>query len=175
MRLAPLDRSHVPLVASWLADEKNHRWLDFGRGRQVIPSSGLMVMSQQPFHRLFTFPAADSNPDKPVGVVGLSDISTRFRYATLWYVLGDKAHARQGYTSRAVRAALEIAFKEMDLHSVEAWALETNQGSIAVLRNNGFKEMGRRRECHELGGMLEDRIHFDILAHEFLGHEARHG
>ena len=175
MKLEPLDRNHVPLVASWLADEQNHRWLDFGRGRQVIPSAGLMVMRQQPFHRLFTFPAPDLDADQPVGVVGLSDISTRFRYATLWYVLGDKARARQGYTSRAVRAALQIAFQEMDLHSVEAWALEKNQGSIAVLRNNGFREMGRRRECHEIDGRLQDRIHFDILAHDFLEYEARHG
>ena len=169
MQLRSLEKAHVPLVAGWLAQEENHKWLDFGRGRQQLTEATLAIMIQQSFHRLFTFAADGDEDGSPIGVVGLTDISDRFRSATLWYVLGDKSYARQGYTSRAVRAALQVAFGEMNLHSVEAWALEENHGSIVVLERNKFKQQGRRRECHELDGKLRDRLHFDILEYEFAG------
>lgn len=170
MQFRPLDKEDVPLAASWLAEEENHRWLDFGRGRQELSEPTLAIMVQQPFHRLFVFTADGDDEGTPIGLVGLSDISDRFRSATLWYVLGDKSFGAQGYTTRAVRAALGTAFGEMGLHSVEAWALEVNRASMAVLRKSGFQPVGRRRECHELDGALQDRLYFDILESEF-----RHG
>ncbi|MHC4549083.1 MAG: GNAT family N-acetyltransferase [Planctomycetota bacterium] len=161
MQLKPFSSADIDLVAGWMAEEENYRWLDFGAGQQVLTAASLALMRQRNLHefRLFT----SDEEDEPIGLVALSNVSRTFKTASVWYVLGDKRHGGRGYTSRAVAAMLDIGFDDLGLESIEAWALADNPASVRVLEKNGLRPIGRRRRCHLLDGRPCDRLLFDIV------------
>ncbi len=163
MQLTPIDTSTLTLVAEWMATKENYQWLDFGNGNQILTPVALKIMSQRDIHLLRVFTADSGDP--PIGLVALSDIS-RFKTATLWYVLGNRAYAGQGYTTRAVSQLLALAFAELSLRAVNAWAVEENTPSISILERNHFQLVGRQRQCHYIDGRPLDRLLFDVLASE---------
>ncbi|MBI3493070.1 MAG: GNAT family N-acetyltransferase [Acidobacteria bacterium] len=164
MQLKPLDRPDlIEQAATWLTQKDNGQWLDFGEGDSVITASWLKIMSKRRTHviRLFTDDAAS----RPIGIVALDHVNPHFRSATVWAVLGDKAFARQGYTTRAVSGILTFGFQQVGLHSVNTWVVAHNV-SASIPPRLHFREVGRLRECHRIDGRYYDRILFDLLASE---------
>lgn len=165
-RVEPLAPAGVETVASWLADEENHKWLDFGGGVQALGAVTLRTMLQRGTHAFRLF-FADAGP-APAGVVGLVALDRRFKTAALWYVLGDKRHAGRGLTTRAVAEVLAEAFGALGLGAVNAWAVDRNVASQRVLERCGFKRIGRQRRCHVVDGEVCDRLHYDLLPEELV-------
>ena len=137
MNLKPVENDDIETIASWLTDEQNYQWLDFGNGVQKREAPAIKMMTQRKIHELRMFTADDS--ERSIGVIGLSDINKKFKAATLWYVLGDKNYTGQNYTTKAVSSMLTLAFEELQLESIFAWAIEKNIASIKVLEKNNFK------------------------------------
>ncbi len=136
-------------VAQWLADKQNHQWLDFGNGVQAPSALSLKLMTQRGVNVLRVYTADDDVT--PIGVVGLSNVDRHAGTATVWAVLGRKRYG--GYTDRAVKGLLTIAFTELGLQSVNAWTVE-------------FRPVGRLRQCHRIDGRVFDRLLYDLLASE---------
>ncbi len=170
MNLHPIKDSEIALVASWLAEKQNYEWLDFGNGVQVPTPVMLKFMIQKENHLLRVFTL--DQMDEPLGVVAFSNVARNFRTALLWYVLGNKAFACQGHTTRAVSELLRIGFTELSLRAVEAWAVDENRASIRVLEKNAFRHIGRQRSCHDIDGRAMDRLLFDLLSSEYVRLEA---
>jgi len=164
MHLKPVKNSDIKTIVSWMTDEQNYRWLDFGGGIQKLEAPAIKMMLQRKMHELRMFTADDS--EKPIGLIGLSDINKKFKTATLWYVLGDKNYSGQNYTTKAVSSMLTLGFEELKLESIFAWAIQKNIASIKVLEKNRFKFIGKRRKCHYINGNAYDRLQYDILAEE---------
>ena len=173
MKLIAPDAGLLALAAGWLADDENHRWLDFGQGRQTVTVPMLAVMTKRPTNRVRIFTADDD--ETAIGIVALSDISAAFGTANLWYALGAKEHGGRGYTSRAVAHFLTHAFAELPLGAVNAWAVDVNRASIAILVRNGFRLIGRQRRCHRVDGRPHDRLLYDLLAEEHAEHSQEIG
>jgi len=94
-------------------------------------------------------------------------VDREFRTATAWIVLGDKSHARRAYATRALSRILALGFRELGLHAINSWAVETNvYNSIRVAEAVGFRSVGRQRECHWIDGRPYDRLLIDLLASE---------
>jgi len=165
MKVLPLQDGMEASVVAWLTEKENAQWLDFGGARLSEISLRLMRQGDKHCLRFFTADGGTS----PIGLVAFSEIHSEFRTARLWYVLGQKAFVGKGYTSRAVSGLLKFGFSELGLCSVSAWAVETNKPSIAVLRKNGFREIGRQRGCHYINSQPLDRLLFDLLPSEFRG------
>jgi RimJ/RimL family protein N-acetyltransferase len=164
MQLKPLDTpERIQLVAGWLAQKENYQWLEFGDGRQKVSPEWLKIALQRGTYvlRLFT---ADED-DRPIGVVGLSNVNPHFKTAQFWVVLGDKACAGRGYASRATSRMLTLGFRELGLASIHTWIVEHNP-SVKVAANVRFRPMGRQRQCHYIDGQAYDRLWFDLLATE---------
>lgn len=164
MELRPIRDSECELVAHWLGQEENYRWLHFGPVTQIVTEIALRVMLQREIHLLRAY--TSDGEDEPIGVVALSDIDPEFRTATLWYVLGDKRHAGRGYTTRAVSRLLTVGFRDLGLASVQAWTVETNVPGIRVLQRNRFRFIGRLRKCHVIHDRWLDRLLYDLVAAE---------
>jgi RimJ/RimL family protein N-acetyltransferase len=160
----PLEAEDLELAASWLADEANAQWLDFGPGVRSLTPPMLRMMTKRDHHCIWVYgPPGDRTP---AGLVGLSQIQPDFRAAEIWYVLGDKKHARKGLTYGAVCRMLEHAFGPLGLHCIHAWTVEANVPSRRVLEKAGFRAAGRIRDRHHIGDVAHDRLWFDLLASE---------
>lgn len=163
MDLRPLEDDDVPLVAGWLSDPENARWLRFGPGVRALSAAALRVMARRDLHRIRLFSAGEGGP--PVGVVALSDIDPELGTATLWYVLGDTAHRGRGLASHAVSRLLAEGFGA-GLVAVSAWVVVGNTASLRVLERNRFRLIGVQRRCHRIGDRPRGRLLFDLLASE---------
>lgn len=96
-----------------------------------------------------------------VGRVNLAGVRRgHFHCADLGYRMAESACGR-GYASEAVRLVLLKAFGELGLKRLEANARVSNEGSIRVLRRNGFRQFGHSVRSFELGGVWHDRLHFE--------------
>jgi RimJ/RimL family protein N-acetyltransferase len=174
MKLLPVDSPELlELAAAWLAREENYRWLDFGGGKQIVTPALLKVMTQRDTHflRLYT-----NDSDAPIGIVGLNNVDRSFRTGTLWGATGEKAFRHRGYGTFAASRFLTLAFKELELRTVNTWVVEHNP-SARVLERLNFRFFGRQRQCHRIDGRFYDRLFFDLLAseHRELGEPLRNG
>lgn len=160
--LRPADSPELlRLVAGWLNDPENAKWLDVG-GRQRVGAEWLKIAVQRGTLALRVFEADDGTP---IGVAALGDIDPHSRTAKYWVVLGDKRYAGRGYASRATSRMLTVGFHELGLRSIHTWIVEHNP-SVAVARHARFRPIGRQRQCHVIDGRAYDRLWFDILPTE---------
>ncbi len=170
--LAPIRAADVDLAAGWMAARENNQWLDFGSGRQMLSGRALAAMNRSSRHLLRLFrPVAGR---RPVGIVGVVDLNPRHGTASVWFVLGNKAHYGQGLTTCAVGQMLALAFQQYHLASVHAWTVEHNLAARRVLELNGFRLVGRQRRSHRVDGCRLDRLGFDVLEEELV-HRAAAG
>jgi RimJ/RimL family protein N-acetyltransferase len=164
MKLLPLEKPElIELVARWLGDEENWKWLDFGGNRQPPTPALVKIMAQRETNALRVFTADDEIT--PIGVFGLNNINRAFKTASAWVVLGEKSYTRQGYATRASRAVLTLGFRELGLEAITSWAVEGNP-SLEIHHRLKFHFVGRQRRCHWINGRAHDRLLFDILASE---------
>jgi ribosomal-protein-alanine N-acetyltransferase len=121
-------------------------------------------MRQGVTYSFLIFRAAD---DVLLGGITLSNLRRGVaQTATLGYWIG-APHARQGYMSEALAAAIEFAFRRLGLHRVEAACLPANEASRRLLLKCGFREEGYAREYLRINGRWQDHQLFAILRGEF--------
>lgn len=102
-----------------------------------------------------------------LGVVTLMDVSRQiFQNAYLGYRIFNN-HWGQGYATEACLAAVEIAFKDLKLHRIEAGIAPTNKASIKVAKRLGLRKEGlspRRLFTH---GKWTDMLLYAGTSEEF--------
>lgn len=154
----------IDLAASWLGDERNYKWLDFGNGVQKIDRRSLTIMVQKNIHVLRMYTADDDVT--PIGIIGLSNVDRNFRTATIWVLLGDKKMSYKGFPTRAASRILTMGFEELGLRAINAWAVKSNHASVRIIRKLNFRCIGTQRRCHCIDGVVFDRLLFDLLPEE---------
>lgn len=91
-----------------------------------------------------------------IGKLRLSNIVYGvFKSAVLGYSIDEK-YQGMGYMKEAVNLTVNYAFKDLDLHRVEASVLLNNEKSKRVLLANGFKELGINEKYLFINGMWQD-------------------
>lgn len=99
--------------------------------------------------------------DTIVGRINLVSITRPyFNKATLGYRIGEH-FAGRGYASQAVKLAMDIAARELNLSRVEAIVRPQNVGSMRVLERNGFVAFGRASRAMHLHGEWHDLVYFE--------------
>jgi ribosomal-protein-alanine N-acetyltransferase len=105
--------------------------------------------------------------DELLGRVTLSNVARgAWQNATMGYFL-DREHNGRGYTTDAVKLAVEFAFAEARLHRVQAGVMPRNLGSIRVLEKNGFRYEGKSMRYLQINGAWEDHNMYAITAEEW--------
>lgn len=106
----------------------------------------------------------------PIGLIGLSNCSDKFKNAALWFKLAPEYWGK-GYTVEAALALLEFGFTQLSLHRIEAGVATENTASIRILEKIGMKREGLRRKILPIRGEWKDNYHYALLEEEFLSDE----
>jgi [ribosomal protein S5]-alanine N-acetyltransferase len=128
------------------------------------------VLSTQKKHRdqdiLYDLVAFDRKTDAMVGFAALTDISRGvFQNAYLGYsVLSPKWGA--GYGKEMVKATLEIAFKVLKIHRVEAGIEPDNKPSIALAKSLKMRREGLSKRRLFLSNQWQDIVIYAMTAEE---------
>jgi [ribosomal protein S5]-alanine N-acetyltransferase len=100
----------------------------------------------------------------PAGAISVSRITRGpFQNAGLGYWIVQELNGR-GICTAAVRLITEWGFGEAGLHRLEAATLVDNIGSQAVLRRNGFREIGLSPRYLFIAGAWRDHLLFELTA-----------
>ena len=95
-----------------------------------------------------------------IGKIKLSNIVYgSFKSGIIGYSIASDKQGR-GYATRALKLLCDYAFNEMELHRLEASTLIDNYKSQGVLKNCGFKELGRNEKYLCINGKWQDHITF---------------
>ncbi len=105
---------------------------------------------------------------RPIGTVGLGDISYRNGRAEFGIIIGDAADRGKGYGTETTRLMLDYAFTALGLRNVALTVAEWNVAGQRAYAKAGFREFGRRRACWPMAGRWWDEVHMDALASEFV-------
>lgn len=101
--------------------------------------------------------------DELIGTVSLTEVVRgSLQSGWLGYSL-DQIHNGRGFTTEAVRLALDYAFRVLKLHRVEAGVMPHNIASIRVLEKVGFEKEGLSKKNVRINGTWEDHWHFAIV------------
>ena len=104
---------------------------------------------------------------RAVGTAYLTDIDHRHRTAEFGILVSEPDARGGGYGTEATRLVLDYAFTALGLHSVMLTVYEFNLAGRRAYEKAGFREFGRRRQSHRMGGRSWDEIYLDCLATEF--------
>jgi ribosomal-protein-alanine N-acetyltransferase len=102
-----------------------------------------------------------------VGSVNLSAIVRGvFQNAYHGYWISPDVGGR-GFTTEAVRQAVDTGFRTLALHRVQAAVIPRNAASIRVLEKVGFREEGLALRYLRIAGAWEDHRLFAVTAEEW--------
>jgi ribosomal-protein-serine acetyltransferase len=106
-------------------------------------------------------------PDGPIiGVVGFHSVDWINRTTSIGYWLSASARGR-GVMTTAVRALVEHAFDEWNLHRIEIHCAPDNHRSRAIPKRLGFREEATLRETELIDGRYLDSVVYGLLEGEW--------
>jgi ribosomal-protein-serine acetyltransferase len=101
--------------------------------------------------------------ERIIGAAGFTGVDWVARSTSIGYWLAEE-HRGRGLMTRAVRALVDHAFGQMELHRVQIQAAEDNRRSRAIPERLGFHEEGILREAERVGDRYLDLVIYGLLA-----------
>jgi RimJ/RimL family protein N-acetyltransferase len=117
-----------------------------------------------------TYAVTDAATDTVTGALTLV-IAPQHARAEIGYWIGVPFWNR-GYCTEAARAVMDLAFRTLRLHRVQAHHLTRNPASGRVMQKLGMKLEGVHRGALRKNGRFEDLAVYGILADEWSGEPA---
>lgn len=112
--------------------------------------------------------AIDGETSKPIGSIGLHQISPKDHHATFGIAIGEKDYWSKGYGTEAAELIIRYGFEQLNLHRISSSAYAFNERSIKMHLKVGFREEGRRRENIYKNDAYRDEVEFGLLKKEWL-------
>ncbi len=101
-----------------------------------------------------------------IGRVNLTNVVRRaWQSCTIGYFI-DQTTQGKGYTTEAVKRAVDFAFQEANLHRVQAAIMPRNIASIRVIQKAGFREEGYSKNYLKINGVWEDHYTYAITTED---------
>lgn len=95
---------------------------------------------------------------KPVGNVGLTDISKTDLNAGIFIFVGEQGYQGKGIGQEAIKFILDLGFNDLILHKIWLYVCELNEAAIALYRKTGFEQEGRLKDMWRIDGKYYDEI-----------------
>ena len=168
IRLRELERNDVPVINRWRQD------------REITASLGAphrhigIEVDERWFEAYLQRRGTDvrcaicrDDVNEPVGLVSLTGIDPVHKHAELHILLGDRASHGQGIGTEATRAMVSHGFRDLNLHRIYLFVLDSNAAARRMYEKVGFRHEGTLRESAFKDGRYEDVHLMGLLQSEF--------
>jgi ribosomal-protein-serine acetyltransferase len=164
----PLETEDASELYALIEANRDHlaRWLPWAAGQDLQGTERFIAEGEAQFARDDGFQARIAPEGRIVGVVGFHSIDWINRNTSLGYWLAESAQGA-GTMTEVVRALLDHAFYEWELHRVEVHCAPENRRSRAIPERLGFREEARLRETELIGGGYLDSVVYGLLEEEW--------
>ncbi len=166
--LGPFVRDDLALYHRWINDfEVTRYYLDTPRPQALEERAAWYERLNAANLNDIDFAIYELATMRPIGRVGLEDISYQHRRASFGILIGEKECWGKGYGTEATRLTLDYGFRLLGLHNIMLSVSSANTAAIRAYTRAGFHVVGARRECRREGDSVLDSIFMDCLATEF--------
>jgi ribosomal-protein-serine acetyltransferase len=147
------------------------RWMPWAAHQTLVGTLEFIRLTRRQAAANDGFQAAVISEGAIVGMAGFHGVNWPHRSTTIGYWL-DEGHQGRGLMTRVVRALIDHAFGEWNLHRVEIRAATDNHRSRAIPERLGFREEGVQREAELIGDRYNDLAVYGLLAPEWVQQDA---
>ena len=170
--LRPVKKSDIQYFLKWFNDPEVTQYLPL-----YLPMTELaeekwieeLGTARARSTAMFVIEAIESDTSKPIGSLGLDNISPKDHNATFGIAIGEKDYWSKGYGTEAARLLINYGFEQLNLHRINSSAIAFNERSLRLHKRVGFKEEGRQREGIFKNGKFHDHVIFGMLREEWKG------
>lgn len=169
VRLCPIERDNLPLLAAWLNDPDVRRYLNLYLPVSISDEEKWLKAQQEkePAAQPFLLEIRDRDGWLPIGEIGFDTVNWRDRWAEIFIFIGEKSYWQNGYGTEAMRLMMLNGFHNLNLHAIRLKVIDQNTRAIRCYKKLGFVEEGRMREAQFHDGGYLDVILMSILRSEW--------
>jgi RimJ/RimL family protein N-acetyltransferase len=166
--LRPAERDDVPTFVRWFNDADVLRNLAMFSPMSEAAESGwfdrmLAAQGTTDYHFVICLLA----DDRPIGTIGLHEISWKDGIADFGIAIGEKGEWNKGYGTDALRAISDFGFGSLRLERIGLFVYAGNDGARRVYEKAGFVHEGTLRRAHFARGEHHDVHVMSLLRSEW--------
>jgi ribosomal-protein-serine acetyltransferase len=164
-----LETEDAPELHALVEANRGHlsRWVPWAAAQELSGTEKFIAEAQDQIARGDGFQVGIAPGGPIVGVVGFHSVSWTNRSTTVGYWLAED-HQGRGIMTTAVRALVDHAFGEWDLHRIEIQCAPDNHRSRAIPERLGFREEATLRDTELVGGRFLDSVVYGLLENEWV-------
>ena len=169
IELRPFTEDDIDRVLPWITSREDlYLWTAYSFGVPLTREHLLQHMkeSAERGDRLL-YKAVNSEDQTVFGHVELGAIDRRNNSLRIGRVLIDPACQGRGLGAGMMRAAVDLAFDQFEMHRVDLWVFENNPRAIACYEKVGFLHEGVCRDWFKIGDEYWSMVIMSILAPEW--------
>jgi ribosomal-protein-serine acetyltransferase len=168
--LRPLATTDAPELHALIEANRDYLacWVPWAAEQQLPDTEKFIAETQDQLARNDGFQVCIAPDDPIIGMVGFHAVSWSNRSTSIGYWLAED-HQGRGIMTTAVRALVDHAFDEWNLHRIEIHCAKANRRSRAIPERLGFREEGILRETERMGERYLDGVVYGLLEGEWSG------
>lgn len=170
LHLRPLGAADIPAIAAYRDDPevaRHQSWDHYSEddAHKLVES----VADRTPGTpgQWFQWGITLAADDTLIGDCGLKIDGDEPRLGMIGYTLG-RAHQGQGFATEAVRAVLDLAFRQLELHRISASVDADNTPSRALLQRLALRQEAHFQKSEWFKGAWVDDVIYAVLRDEWL-------
>ncbi|HWN72477.1 MAG TPA: GNAT family protein [Solirubrobacterales bacterium] len=168
--IRPLLAADAPELHSLVEANRHYlaQWLPWAADQDLAATKEFLAGAEAQLARNDGFQAAIAPEGPIVGVAGFHSVDWTNRNTSIGYWLAEDAQGC-GTMTTTVRALVDHAFSEWNLHRVEIHCAPANHRSRAIPERLGFREEATLRETELVGDRYLDSVVYGLLESEWSG------
>ncbi|WP_370214896.1 GNAT family N-acetyltransferase [Mesoflavibacter profundi] len=104
-----------------------------------------------------------NNLDKTIGLIDLFDFDIKNKRAGIGILVNSETERQKGYGKEALKLLVNYSFKHLNLHQLYCNISEDNTASLTLFKNQGFKEIGLKKDWNLTNGSYKNEYLFQLI------------
>lgn len=101
--------------------------------------------------------------DVAIGMIDIFDFDFKNRRAGIGILVKETEKRQKGHGKEAVQLLTNYCFTHLDLHQLYCNISEENEASLTLFKNQGFKEIGLKKDWNFLNGHYKNEYLFQLI------------
>lgn len=98
-----------------------------------------------------------------IGLIDIFDFDIKNRRAGIGVLIKDNQNRGKGIGTEALQLLINYCFTHLDLHQLYCNISEDNTASLRLFKNQGFKEVGLKKDWTFLNGIYKNEYLFQLI------------
>ena len=147
----------IPYRVKWLNNSNVNKFIGDELGQKTnLKKEKEWFANYQKAKNKFFFTICDDT--KPIGFMGLSNISKQNKNADLFIAVGEDEYRGNGIGKIAMKWIIDYGFNKLELHKINLGVIEKNFPAVSLYKSLGFITEGK----------MKDEVFYDGKFYDFL-------